>query len=150
MKDLGFRNLKPTREPDFIIGPPDDPYMLRWWLVPRNDAFNIYYHRMLKDDDDRALHDHPWPSLSLILQGRLREHLEGGDTRILDQGDTVYRSAEMAHRLELISPIPAETLFITGPRIREWGFHCPQGWRHWKDFVAPTEHGQVGRGCGEM
>ena len=29
-------------------------------------------------------------------------------------------------------------------------FHCPQGWRHWRDFVDEHDTGQVGRGCGEM
>jgi hypothetical protein len=59
-----FRNLRPERDPDFIIGNP--PYMLRWWLLPRNPTFNVYYHRILRDDDDRALHDHPWPSFSRL------------------------------------------------------------------------------------
>lgn len=42
------------------------------------------------------------------------------------------------------------TLFFCGPRVREWGFHCPQGWRHWKEYIAPTSYGnRVGKGCGE-
>lgn len=148
---LGFMNaMKPDREPDFVIGPPENPYMLRWWLIPRNDVFNIYYHRILHDDEDRALHDHPWPSFSVVLCGRLWEHMEGGEIRELEPGDTVYRPAEFAHRLELIGGEPAETLFITGPRVREWGFHCPKGWVHWRQFVEPENPGEVGRGCGEM
>ena len=42
---------------------------------------------------------------------------------------------------------PAWSLFITGPVTREWGFHCPQGWRHWKDFTSYREVGEDGRGC---
>ena len=54
------------REPDFLIGPSkDDPYMMRWWWLPRNRFLNVYVHVVRHDDDDRALHDHPWPSLSL-------------------------------------------------------------------------------------
>ena len=26
------------------------------------------------------------------------------------------------------------TLFIRGPKLREWGFHCASGWRHHSDF----------------
>ena len=51
---LSIEALRPTRDPDMLIGPPDDPYMLRWWLIPRNPEFNVYYHRILHDDDDRA------------------------------------------------------------------------------------------------
>lgn len=142
--------MRPERPPDFKIGPADDPYMLRWWLVPRNDAFNVYYHVIRHDDDDRALHDHPWPSFSILISGSLREITEEGQ-RIIGPGDVVFRPAAMAHRLELLNADqPAETLFITGPRVRDWGFHCPKGWVPWKQFVDGGEPGQIGRGCGEM
>lgn len=140
--------LRPDREPDFRIGPADDPYMLRWWLIPRNEVFNVYYHRILHDDDDRALHDHPWPSFSVLIRGKLRETTPEG-SRVYLPGDCVYRGPELAHRLELVDDSPAETLFITGPRVREWGFHCPKGWVHWRDFVGENI-GEIGRGCGEM
>ena len=117
--------------------------------LPRNPTFNVYYHRILRDDDDRALHDHPWPSFSIMIKGQLREVLEDGP-RVVLAGDCIYRGPEMAHRLELIDGQPAETLFITGPRVREWGFHCPKGWVHWQDFTAPGDSSQIGRGCGEL
>jgi len=144
---IEFQRLRPSRAPDFVIGPADNPYLLRWWLIPRNPTFNVYYHCVLRDDDDRALHDHPWPSFSLMVKGKLREITEDGP-RLIEAGGCVYRSPDMAHRLELVDE-PAETLFITGPRIRDWGFHCPKGWVHWKDFVAENP-GEIGRGCGEV
>ena len=55
------------------------------------------------------------------------------------------RSAEYAHRLILISNV-AWTIFITGSVKRQWGFHCPKGWVHWKDFTDETGN-QVGKGC---
>jgi hypothetical protein len=48
------------RRPDFIIGGADNPYLLRWWIIPRNRWCNVYLHKILRDDDPRALHDHPW------------------------------------------------------------------------------------------
>ena len=41
------------------------------------------------------------------------------------------------------------SLFITGPVIREWGFHCPNGWRHWKQFTVRDEFGSYvdEKGC---
>lgn len=148
-----------THPPDFIIGEPENPYMLRWWWLPRNRFFNIYLHKMLKDDDDRALHDHPWPSLSHMVSGEIIEHYQVAvagvgaytETRKLTAGQWVWRGAKFAHRLAVPpqDDIPM-TIFITGPRVRDWGFHCPKGWRHWQDFVSSEGKGQVGRGCGEM
>jgi hypothetical protein len=141
------------REPDFVIGPKEDPYMFRWWVIPRNRLFNIYLHCVRHDDDDRALHDHPWGSVSLLLQGEIGEVYRKGKTihhRVIEPGCLVFRSATFAHRLELLSESPnAWTLFITGPVVREWGFLCPQGWRHWREFTTPGAKGEIGRGCGE-
>jgi hypothetical protein len=36
---------------------------------------------------------------------------------------------------------------MTGPKVREWGFLCPNGWRHWTDFLDADNPGQPGRGC---
>lgn len=140
-----------TRDPDHRIGEPDDWYMLRWYIVPRNRWFNIYLHRILRSDDDRALHDHPWWSLSIMLAGGMKEITALApdifETRVIPVGTIIVRDTAMAHRLEVLDDVIATTLFITGPRIREWGFYCPQGWRHWKEFTAKDDSGQVGRGC---
>ena len=40
------------------------------------------------------------------------------------------------------------SLFFCGPRVREWGFWCPAGWRPWREYVAPTSYGnRKGVGC---
>lgn len=44
-------------------------YMLRWWKIKRNAYLNIYYHHVRRSDDDTALHDHPWWSFSIVLEG---------------------------------------------------------------------------------
>jgi hypothetical protein len=134
-----------TRQPHFVIGG-DRPYLLRWWLIPRNPVVNVFLHKFLRDDDDRALHDHPWPSVSLMLAGGLIEHTTKG-ARVIGPGRVVFRVATFRHRVELVDGRPAWTLFITGPKLREWGFWCPKGFVHWERFVAPTDQGQIGRGC---
>lgn len=140
------------RAPDFVIGPPDRPYLLRWWIIPRNRLFNIYLHKILRDDDDRALHDHPWWNLSIILKGCYRE-IRTGYNKIHRRGSIVLRRPTCAHRLELVTERGGInycwSLFITGPVQRTWGFHCPQGWVPWREFVDQTDTGNVGRGCGE-
>jgi len=132
------------RKPDMDIGP---GYMHRWYLIPRNRFFNIYLHKIIRSDDDRALHDHPWWSVSLLLKGKLLELLKDRE-RFPKRFIPVVRSAELAHRLVVLDG-PVWTVFITGPRIREWGFYCPKGWVHWKIFTKPGSTGEVGKGCGE-
>jgi hypothetical protein len=135
------------RSPDFVIGPQDDPYLLRWWVIPRNKWFNIYLHKFLHSDEDRALHDHPWVNVSIILRGSYLECLPSGERKVRRRCAVVMRRATAAHRVELIDNKPVWTLFLTGPRIREWFFHCPQGLVHWKAFTKAGEPGQVGPGC---
>lgn len=144
------------REPDFIIGKPGSPYMLRWYVIPRNRLFNIYLHKIVRNDDDRALHDHPWINLSIVLRGRYLELMpvttEYGPGMVgkwRGAGSMVLRRPTAAHRLELDAGKPCWSLFVTGPKVREWGFYCPQGWKVWTSFVDMTNTGAVGPGCGE-
>ncbi len=132
-----------NKTPDIEIG---ENYLSRWYLVPRNRFFNIYLHRYRGSDDDRALHDHPWISLSYLISGMLVEvDNYRKETSIISDGDWRYRRSTYAHRLELVSD-EAWTLFLTGPRIRHWGFHCPKGWVPWEKFTDSTGT-QIGRGC---
>jgi hypothetical protein len=149
------------RPPNFLIGGEADPYMRRWYLIPRNKFFNVYLHNMLRSDDD-VLHDHPWWSLSLVLSNGLRENYctdpsaPGGTTRtahrVVEQGSVVLRSPRMAHALVVDRPV--WTLFLTGPVVRNWGFWCPKGWRPWQKYVEMRGRVNVsyrasGLGCGE-
>jgi len=145
--------LRCIRRPDQIIGPEGDPYLKRWYVIPRNPIFNIYLHQIVRPDDDRALHDHPWANVSLILRGSYFEVFEQGvpgrtpdKARERRAGSLTFRWPTSAHRLVVRSP--CWSLFITGPRVRQWGFHCPTGWVHWKDFTKPGKPGEIGRGCG--
>jgi hypothetical protein len=152
------------RKPDVIIGGVERPYLQRWWVWPRNRWLNLYLHNFNRDDDDRALHDHPWSSLSILLRGGYYEITAGPDgtleRRWRRPGRLVLRlRPSAAHRLELRRDaagrtVPCWTLFLTGPVVRRWGFLCPRGWVHWRDFTAPdpaggSESGLIGRGCDE-
>lgn len=141
-----------SRQPDFYIGGQEHPYCIRWWVIPRNKFFNIYLHRFLRDDDDRALHDHPWDNCSIPLRSGYGEITKDGSRR--RRSFRIYfRRAETAHRVVLLrnkddgTLMESWSLFITGPVRREWGFHCPKGWRHWKEFVSERDVGTPGRGC---
>lgn len=179
--DLLWEHVAAARDPDFVVGAdnPGGPYLRRWFLIPRNRVFNLYLHQFLRDDDDRALHDHPWWSASLILDGGYIEHTiqRGGIHRreFMDVGRLRVMRASHAHRVELVRwadpnpdpcdkyrgdddppsasfslqpPVRAWTLFITGPRIRRWGFHCKDaGWIDYERFTKPGSTGETGAGC---
>lgn len=137
-------------EPHFIIGSKADPYVYRWWVLPRNSKINVYLHKFLRDDEDRALHDHPWWFISIILWGGYWEVTPDGIRR-RRWLSVAFRRADHQHRVVLHPGMerlkPCWTLVITGPRTREWGFWCPQGFVHWTVFTKPNSIGEIGRGC---
>lgn len=171
-----MRRVAEAREPDFVIrrGSDKNAYLRRWWVIPRNRWLNVYLHNMLRDDDD-VLHDHMYASVSLVLTDGLEEiwcrdpneefvfveddagsytrKIYETQRRVVRGGDLVWRSSRMAHQLLVRSP--AWTLFVTGPRVKEWGFWCPRGFQHWKKYVTPDQTSDKsgaseGLGCGEM
>lgn len=146
-------------KPSKVIG---TNYLMRWHLLPKNPIFNIYLHRYTGSDDARAMHDHPWWSVSIKLKGELIEvrpecQQECGTLPYLfplpalDESPVKrihVRSAEYTHRLILASPT-AWTLFITGPRLRTWGFRCNNGnWVPWWKMTTP-EGKPIDGGCDE-
>ena len=119
--------------------------------MPRNRFFNLYLHRVLRSDDDRALHDHPWVNLSYIVEGAYTELTPGDVRTIRRQGTLKARWATAQHRLELLDDNACTTLFFTGPRLRQWGFQCPKGWVHWRDFTRQNPDGSfITAGCGDV
>lgn len=147
------------RTPDLVLSRDDGRiYLNRWHLLPRNRFLNLYLHQFLGSDDDRALHDHPWWFVSWIIKG---EYIEHTPTRYQQQlgvtwtrihsrtrWSVAYRPAKWAHRVQLLpdgvgGEKPVWTIILTGPKIRSWGFYCPQGWVHWWRFDRRN-------GCGEQ
>lgn len=140
-------DLRP-RAPDMCIGGSAKPYIRRWYLF-RTPLISLYLHNMLRDDDDRALHDHPWNNVSVVLIGGFVEVTPTGRLSRAPLSVT-FRSATDAHRLELrhhAGVTSSWSLFFTGPYLRKWGFHCPKGWIAWDRFVKPDSPGEIGPGC---
>ena len=165
--DYLYNKTANVRAPDVIIGDESDPYLYRWHVIPRNPIFNVYLHKFLRSDDDRALHDHPWINMSYLLLGEYVEivpsvdfELDRSTTAIIRRaGDICFRGPKSLHRISLMwsrnrkNEHVCWTLFVTGPRVRRWGFACPKGWVDYEEFgkveVLPdgTTNGTVGRGC---
>lgn len=143
-----LRDHVTKRTPDLFIGGKEQPYLIRWYVFRHRRFASCYLHRILRSDDDRALHDHPWANVSFVFGGRYIEHTPKGSFE-RRAGSLTFRKATAAHRLEILPGECAWTLFLTGPVVREWGVHCPQGWRKWTKFVNMEDTGRVGPGCGD-
>jgi hypothetical protein len=120
--------------PHKIIGPVDDPYMLRWFIFRFSKLPRIYIHKFMRSDDDRGLHDHPWWFISIILRGSYFEIRPDNGLNYRKAGSVAFRRATDRHRVvleadfdsdgKLTRPKPVWTLFITRPVVRIWGFWC--------------------------
>ena len=145
-------DLATKQPPDFVIGGASDPYLRRWYVVPRNPLLGAYLHHFMRSDDDRALHDHPYAfNASVLLEGAYVEHtITAGGIHVRSPrkaGDFKFRWGPAPHRIELTNG-PCWTLFLVGPRVRNWGFHCVEkGWVPWQKFTKSGAPGEVGRGC---
>ena len=106
-------------------------YMERYFLDASHD---IRFHHILRSDVDRDLHDHPWPFVSLILDGTYLETTESG-VKQYSEGDLLIRSAETLHRLTLPES-SVWTYVVTGPVQRTWGFMTEYGWMAHYDYFA--------------
>ncbi len=125
-------------------------YMERYWLTPFDASAdqNIRIHHTMRSDTDRALHDHPWPSTSIILKGGFYEVLpkDQKQSPSLDEtefvklwrkpGDVVRRSANDRHRLIIPPGGSCWTMFIMGKQEKDWGFYDKEkGYVYWRDYL---------------
>lgn len=83
-------------------------------------------HHILRADEDRALHDHPWDARTIVLRGWYLEErlLEDGTIATFRRGagDTATLNFGEFHRIYEVSPGGVWTLFITEQYQGTWGF----------------------------
>lgn len=153
------------RPPNAIIGPSANPYMLRWYLWPKlKNLPRLYLHKICRSDDDRALHDHPWWFVGLLLKGSYTEEYEALDgsyqTRRRTAPSIAFRPISTRHRVILDGEFtddeyrvqPAWTIILTGRDVRGWGFWCRKrlvemsGRHREAEWFVPSNRFE---GCGE-
>ena len=125
----------------------DQPYLERYYLFLKDRQkfpFNVFLHKFLKGDPD-DVHDHPWPYFTLILRGGYWEWVPVFNTlgekineiRIWRApGHWRVCSAESYHRIELEPGVTAWTLFMPGPKQRDWGFLVRNRWVSHDRYLA--------------
>ena len=146
-------------------------YMGRWWLFnPYSQEthkpalwwypWSFRIHHIMRPDEDRDLHDHPWNARTIILRGWYTEErlelatsvdmltpgrpllwLPGDEIRKLSTvqrspGDTARRNHGEYHRIDQVSPGGVITLFITSKWRGDWGFLVNRVKVPWRTYTG--------------
>ena len=162
-------------------------YMERYWLVPNVRAGSetdigcgpvsflkcpfafilqklgiaVRVHKILRSDDGRDFHNHPWNFISIILVNGYTEvtpsfnkngFYTGEVKKDYKEGSILFRKSNSLHRLELKKQNYKEsnfvyTLFITRQkRARTWGFLIhPEHLIPWYDYLEAKREDKVNR-----
>lgn len=106
-------------------------YLTRFYLKGDGSGktWELYLHRIFKEDGARAPHNHPWPWLfSIILTGWYDEIRDGFEhahetPAVRKRWINIMPSPAVFHRITTVSARPVWTLVIVPPKDdRKWGF----------------------------
>ena len=111
-----------------------DPYLTRWHLFS-SKWFTVMLHKFHRSDEDRALHDHPWSFISIMLWRGYYEHFEHNiycsscaGTGLADSGN------EVCHPIVKCDNCEGTGIFHSLPRCkRKWPgmiFFRRAEWKH--------------------
>lgn len=155
-----------------INGPDQTPYLERYHLFRLPFGYQAYLHRFVASDPGRGLHNHPWNrAISLVLSGQYEEIRMAnarGDheiqTRRIGAGHLNWIDGSIFHRINLINNTESWTLFVHGPKVKNWGFLKTGGHRHafhdhdslldagssplwWKTAPRPVDYPSIRHSC---
>lgn len=122
-----------------------EPYLTRFYLGEPNqrkigEKPQVFIHFFHKSDQGVELHNHPYTGLGIMLAGGYREEritevtgrTRDGRTetvfverepKVVAPGMVNELSLSDYHRTDLVDPEGgAWTIFVTGPRVKHWGF----------------------------
>ena len=103
------------REP---LGLPECPYAYRWVFI--FFGYSIRIHHFIFSDDDRALHDHGWWFITMVISGSYVDVSTDGEDR-LERGSIRFRKAKHRHYVK-VPKSGCWTILFTGRPSRNWGF----------------------------
>lgn len=135
-------------------------YMNRWWFfngdvkegIPQYrwlPRFRI--HHILREDEDRPLHDHPADFRTWVLKGYYvheTEKLEQGVWKshfsIYEAGDSYKLKFGEFHSIRHVSNGGVWTLFMLGPSKGVWGFKVDGKKVPWREYMAQKKRMDYG------
>jgi hypothetical protein len=136
----------------YTIETDGDPYLTRVLLtralgIGRRLGFGVFLHHFHRPDQDRWPHNHPWKwGVSIILSGSYDETRLRGISVERETGQsfqvTTSKRVRWFNRLSGTDYHKVEhlhgdvwTLFITGPRVQDWGFLVEDRHVPWRDYL---------------
>lgn len=153
--------LRSMRTPYYNITSADgsDVYMYRYWLFnpygkdaageltpPRWTWLpSVRIHWIMRPDQDRDLHDHPWNARTIVLKGWYAEErpiaspVPGMSATVLSQRDAGYTGRllfEQYHRIAAVSPGGVMTMFFTWRKRGTWGFLVDGKKVPWREYLG--------------
>jgi hypothetical protein len=130
-------------------------YMGRWWLFNPYPASgeakrfgwgwlpSVRIHHIMREDDDRHLHDHPWNARTILLEGwytEQRQHLVLKYNRTRTKGYTGRLLFGEYHRITAVPEVGVWTLFITWKQRGTWGFDVDGVKVPWREYLATEKN----------
>lgn len=138
-----------------VKGEDGTTYMERYWLFnpyPTNEAErrwwksklpSIRIHRILREDQQPHLHDHPWNVRTFILWGWYREEREADCSTLCKthfyfrtRGQTASQRYGEYHRITAVAPGGVWTLFVTWKKQGTWGFKVDGKKVPWREYLG--------------
>lgn len=120
-----------------IVSKTGELHFRRWRLL-QTPLFGLYVHNILKSDEDKDPHDHPWWFVTLVLAGgyfedRVSIYGDAKSHHVHDRWSVASCRTTEFHKIRLMGP--TWTLVLTGPRIHDlWGYLTPLGWVDHKTY----------------
>ncbi len=126
-------------------------YMGRWWLFNPYPASgeakrfgwgwlpSVRIHHIMREDDDRHLHDHPWNARTIVLEGWYAEEKPNGNWHRF-RGYTGRLLFGEYHRITCVPEVGVWTLFITWKQRGVWGFDVDGVKVPWREYLATEKN----------
>jgi hypothetical protein len=124
-------------------------YMERYWLfnayrkcdgkevTPISWLPSVRIHRILREDQDRHMHDHPWDARTVILRGwYIEERQHAAFLFKRSVGDTTPIRFGEYHSITRVSTGGVWTMFITFGYQGTWGFKVDGVKVPWREYMA--------------
>jgi len=118
-------------------------YLSRWSLrLPF--GWSIKLHKLMRADDDRCHHDHPWWMLRVILWGGYVETIGEEHKEVTRRmGSLSFCKSSFQHRIVKLNRSSSWSLVLTGKKRDNWGFYTSSGWMGWREFVDAARSARV-------
>lgn len=142
-----YFDLRGYIERDWLFNPTEDSEgqkIDRSWIASQLPSARV--HHILRADNERHSHDHPWNARTFILRGWYEELREDGKRYRRFAGDTTTLRFGEYHRIVEVSPGGVWTLFVTGRHRGTWGFLVDGHKVPWREYL--DSHSGTAPGAG--